>query len=59
MADEEKKPATVQVSGEEEPRTVPSPRNCKEPCPYGRYREFCWPCIAKLMKKERNKGNED
>ena len=35
-----------------EPETVPSPRNCKTPCPYGRGREFCFPCYAKLMKKK-------
>ena len=58
MAEEEKKPVAVLISGEEEPRTVPSPCNCKEPCPYGRYREFCWPCIARLMKKGGNERND-
>lgn len=58
MAEEEKKPVAVLISGEREPRTVPSPRNCKNPCPYGRYREFCWPCIAKLMKREGNESND-
>ena len=36
-----------------EPETVPYPRNCKNPCPYGRGREFCWPCYAEYMKKKR------
>lgn len=35
-----------------EPSSVPSPRNCKNPCPYGRGREFCFPCYAQLMKKK-------
>ena len=34
-----------------EPAVAPSPRNCKNPCPYGRGREFCFPCYAQLMKK--------
>lgn len=41
-----------------EPQTVPSPRNCKTPCPYGRAREFCWPCYAQLMKKNRRDEDE-
>ena len=35
-----------------EPDVVRSPRNCKNPCPYGRGREFCFPCYAQLMKKK-------
>ena len=34
-----------------EPESAPSPRNCKNPCPYGRGREFCFTCYAQLMKK--------
>lgn len=42
----------ISANSKREPVTVPSPRNCKEPCPYGRGREFCWPCYAKLMKEK-------
>lgn len=34
------------------PFPLPAPKNCSKPCPYGRGREYCWPCMAKLMQKE-------
>ncbi len=30
-------------------RTVSHPRNCQNECPYGRGRDFCFPCYKKLM----------
>ena len=35
-----------------EPETVPFPKNCKNPCPYGKGRDFCFPCYAQLMAKK-------
>ena len=29
------------------------PCNCKQPCPYGNGKTFCWPCYKKLMKAHR------
>ncbi len=26
-----------------------SPRNCRTPCPYGRGKTFCFPCLGKIM----------
>ncbi len=32
---------------------VPMPVNCREPCCYGRGRNFCFPCYQELMKNRR------
>lgn len=29
------------------------PRNCAHECPYGRGRDFCFPCYAKILKEMR------
>ena len=42
----------ISANSKRESETVPFPRNCNKPCPYGRAREFCWPCYAKLMKEK-------
>lgn len=31
------------------PEQVPSPVNCKHPCPYGKGRAFCFPCMERLV----------
>jgi len=31
----------------------PTPQNCKNPCPYGAGRPFCFPCYAKILKEHR------
>lgn len=37
--------------GKEEP--VADPKNCRNKCPYGRGRSFCFPCYAKIMAEHR------
>lgn len=37
--------------GQKEP--LAHPQNCKNECPYGYGRAFCFPCMAKIMN-ERN-----
>lgn len=32
--------------------------NCKEACPYGKDRAFCFPCYLKLMKEVQTKKKE-
>ncbi|SCY63283.1 hypothetical protein [Butyrivibrio sp. INlla14] len=32
-----------------------TPYNCKNPCPYGHGRTFCWPCYKKIVEKSRMK----
>ena len=39
------------VIGEKEP--VAHPSNCKNECPYGYDRSFCFPCMAKIMAEHR------
>lgn len=29
------------------------PHNCKNPCPYGYGRTFCFPCMSKIMAEHR------
>ncbi len=31
------------------------PQNCGSECPYGRGRDFCFPCYAKIMQEMRAK----
>jgi hypothetical protein len=30
-----------------------TPHNCKTPCVYGKGREFCYPCMAKILSESR------
>ena len=30
-----------------------TPHNCKTPCVYGKGREFCYPCMAKILSGSR------
>ena len=34
---------------------VSHPQNCKEECPYGYDKAFCFPCYKKLMEEMRSK----
>lgn len=45
------KTVTRSVIGQKEP--VAHPKNCKNECPYGYGRAFCWPCMAKIMAEHR------
>lgn len=37
-----------------EPKLGPvTPCNCSHPCPYGKGRNFCFPCYRKLMEAHR------
>lgn len=38
--------------------SAPSPCNCKTPCCYGKGRNFCWPCIKKMINAH-NTGMEE
>ena len=53
MSDKNNKNKDSNVASKRGPQTVPFPKNCKEPCPYGRGREFCFPCYSKLMKEKK------
>ncbi len=33
----------------------PSPLNCNHPCCYGRRRNYCWPCLKKLIDENTAK----
>lgn len=52
MSLKKRKSKDSNVVSKRESETVPFPVNCKDPCPYGRGREFCWPCYAKLVKEK-------
>lgn len=43
----------VAIVGRPEP--VAHPLNCKNECPYGRGRSFCFPCMAKILADSRTK----
>lgn len=30
------------------------PLNCKTPCPYGRTKPFCFPCMKKILDESKN-----
>lgn len=34
---------------------VSHPQNCDHECPYGRCRDFCFPCYKKIMDESRVK----
>lgn len=34
---------------------VSHPQNCDHECPYGRGRDFCFPCYKKIMDESRGK----
>lgn len=41
---------------------ISHPKNCKNECPYGYDREFCFPCYAKIIadrKKAKNPTKEE
>ena len=44
------KPYTSAI-GKEEPAA--DPKNCRNKCPYGHGRSFCFPCYAKIMAEHR------
>ena len=35
---------------------TPSPLNCKNPCPYGYGRAFCFPCMKKILGQDAEKS---
>ena len=32
---------------------ISHPKNCKNECPYGRDRAFCFPCMAKILAEHK------
>lgn len=34
---------------------VSHPQNCRNECPYGHDKDFCFPCYKKLMEEMRSK----
>ena len=36
----------------------PTPQNCKNLCPYGAGRPFCFPCYARILKEHREKQSQ-
>ena len=38
------------------PEPIAHPRNCRNECPYGRGRAFCFPCYAKIMGLTKEDG---
>ena len=40
--------------GQKEP--LAHPKNCKNECPYGYGRAFCWPCMKKIMGEHKAAG---
>ena len=45
-----KKPYSSAI-GKESP--AENPKNCRNTCPYGRSRSFCFPCYKKIMDEHR------
>ena len=38
------------------PTNVIVPKNCSNPCPYGKGKSFCFPCMASVMGRKNNGG---